>query len=449
MPGASLPLVTATAQLAIDDTTEAAVRVGRTLRDKWHLDALIDVGGMAAVYAATHRNGMRGAVKILHRHRSVDPDIAARFRREGYIANKVAHPNAVTVLDDDVDEDGSVFLVMELLEGTTLRERAGDGTLRPDEVLLVVDQLLDVLAVAHDLAIIHRDIKPDNVFVTAEGQVKILDFGIARLSEPSAAGHSATMAGLPMGSPAFMSPEQARGRWDLVDAQSDVWSVGATMFTLLAGQDVHIRGTVPELLAAIFSEPARSLATVLPACHPALVDIVDRALQLRLADRWPDARAMQTAVREAYQAIFGEPMPGGALATRPPRHQVSHVALAAVSHGRLRRATTVAAPDAPSGIWIGRRYARRVAVASAVLLAGLLGITAAARDVHSDEPVGTTALLAELGEAPTGPSTVPTPPSVAIPTEEVLPAPTFRAPPATTPAPVVRARHSSIYDRRY
>jgi hypothetical protein len=114
-----------------DDTTEAAVRVGRTLRDKWHLDTLIDVGGMAAVYAATHRNGMRGAVKILHRHRSLDADIAARFRREGYIANKVAHPNAVTVLDDDVDDDGSVFLVMELLEGTTLRERAGcDGTLQ-------------------------------------------------------------------------------------------------------------------------------------------------------------------------------------------------------------------------------------------------------------------------------------------------------------------------------
>src|ERR1700692_3186224 len=107
-----------------DDTREASERVGRTLRGKWHIDALIDVGGMAAVYAATHRNGARGAVKILHRHRSQEPDIAARFRREGYIANKVAHPNAVHVLDDDVDDDGSVFLVMELLEGMTLAERA-------------------------------------------------------------------------------------------------------------------------------------------------------------------------------------------------------------------------------------------------------------------------------------------------------------------------------------
>src|ERR1017187_8862012 len=229
------------------------MRVGRTLRNKWHLDTLIDVGGMAAVYAATHRNGMRGAVKILHRHRSLDTDIAARFRREGYIANKVAHPNAVRVLEDDIDDDGSVFLVMELLEGATLRDRASQhgGTLPPDEGLLAVDQLLDVLAVAHDAAIVHRDVKPENVFVTTGGQVKILDFGIARLSEPSPEGHSATMAGLALGSPAFMSPEQARGRWDLVDAQSDVWSVGATMFTLLSGQDVHSAETVPELLAAI------------------------------------------------------------------------------------------------------------------------------------------------------------------------------------------------------
>ena len=438
--------MTSNAQLDTDDTVEAAVRVGRTLRDKWHLDALIDVGGMAAVYAATHRNGMRGAVKILHRHRSLDPDIAARFRREGYIANKVAHKNAVSVLDDDVDDDGSVFLVMELLEGTTLRERAGDGRMRPDEVLLVVDQLLDVLAVAHDLAIIHRDVKPDNVFVTAEGQVKILDFGIARLSEPSAAGHSATMAGLPMGSPAFMSPEQARGRWDLVDAQSDVWSVGATMFTLLAGEDVHIRGTVPELLAAIFSEPARSLATAVPECHPALVDVVDGALQLRLADRWPDARAMQAAVRKAYEAMYGEPLPDGGLATKVPPKHISHTTITGVSHGRVRGATTLAAPDGKTGV---RRYARRVAVASAVLLAVVLAIAGAERDVRSDEPVGTRALLAELGEAPSGRLTMPTPPSVPVQTQDALPAPTSHIPPASSFAPVVRAHHRSIYDRRY
>jgi eukaryotic-like serine/threonine-protein kinase len=444
------------AQPETDDMTEAALRVGRTLRDKWHLDALIDVGGMAAVYAATHRNGMRGAVKILHRHRSADPDIAARFRREGYIANKVEHPNAVSVLDDDVDDEGSAFLVMELLEGSTLRDRsqAHGGALDPDEVLLAVDQLLDVLAVAHDAAIVHRDVKPENVFITVDGQVKILDFGIARLSEPGAPGHSETMAGLPMGSPAFMSPEQARGRWDLVQAQSDVWSVGATMFTLLSGQDVHKEQTVPELLAAIFSKPARSLATVVPDAHPALVDVVDGALQLRISDRWTDARAMQGAVRDCYLAMYGVPLPAQSRALpRGPTSSVSQHEMGHESHVPTPGATTVTAEAVLSEVWSAavRRNPRRLAaLVSAFVLAGALALAGLGRAASShkwaSEHAG--AALAELGEAPSTPSMLPAPPLDPIPARDVLPAPTFRPPVASSAAPVTRAHHPSVYDRR-
>ncbi len=445
--------MTSNPQLETDDAVEAAGRVGRTLRDKWHLDTLIDVGGMAAVYAATHRNGMRGAVKILHRHRSLDPDIAARFRREGYIANKVAHPNAVSVLDDDVDDDGSVFLVMELLEGSTLRERldARGGQLPPDEVLLAVDQLLDVLAVAHDAAIIHRDVKPENVFITTDGTIKILDFGIARLCEPTPAGHSATMAGLPMGSPAYMSPEQARGRWDLVDAQSDVWSVGASMFSLLSGHDVHTAGTVPELLATIFTVPAPSLTTVLADAHPALVAVVDRALQLRLADRWADAREMQTAVRQAYEAIYSEPFPDRTPAPRSPRPSaISHDSISSVSYTRMRGATTVAAPEGTGRRMFRHRYAQRVALGVAVLVAGLLGIAGAERDGRSDDTAGTRALLAEVGETASGLPAQPTVPSVPTSTQDVVTTPPSHPPQASPSAtPLVRAHRRSIYDRRY
>jgi serine/threonine protein kinase len=436
-----------------EDVKQAAVRVGRTLREKWHLDALLDVGGMAAVYAATHRNGMRGAVKILHRHRSGDPDIAARFRREGYIANKVAHPNAVSVLDDDVDDDGSVFLVMELLEGATLRDRAGlrGGTLEADDVLLAMDQLLDVLAVAHDMAIIHRDVKPENVFVTVAGQIKILDFGIARLSEPGAPGHSETMAGLPMGSPAFMSPEQARGRWDLVHAQSDVWSVGATMFTLLTGQDVHTEQTVPELLAAIFTKPARSLATVLPDCHPALADVVDRALQLRISDRWADARAMQAAARKAYQAMYGAPLPAPASSARGGPRTISYDTIAHASHVPTPGGTTVMA--APL---VAPWSSRRAALGAAFLLATVLGIAGVGRVSQSQaredvQPaiMDEHAVLAELGEASSTSSMVPTPPSDPIAVRDPPPpAPTFRPSAAFPPTPVLRVRHPSVYDRR-
>src|SRR6516164_9758773 len=127
--------------------TRARQRLGQTLHDKWRLDVLLGIGGMAAVYAATHRNGSRVAVKILHTELTVNADLRERFLREGYLANAVGHEGAVRVIDDDTAEDGSLFLVTELLDGETLEARRMryDGRLDEDEVLSVVDQLLDVL----------------------------------------------------------------------------------------------------------------------------------------------------------------------------------------------------------------------------------------------------------------------------------------------------------------
>jgi serine/threonine protein kinase len=297
------------------EQASAATRVGRTLRGKWHLDALISTGGMAAVYAATHRNGMRGAVKILHKEVSLNVEARARFLREGYIANKVAHPGAVRALDDDVDDDGSLFVVMELLDGATLQEcaDAAGGRLAPDELLLIADQLLDVLGIVHELGIVHRDIKPENVFLTTEGRVKVLDFGIAGIREPNAMGRSATATGFFLGSPAYMSPEQARGRLHLVDRRTDLWSVGATMFSLLAGQPVHAGETVSELLAAVILTPVRSLATAMPEAHAQLVQVVDRALRMDPAERWPSALAMRAAVQSAYLEMYGMSLPVSAV----------------------------------------------------------------------------------------------------------------------------------------
>src|SRR5689334_7572360 len=224
----------------------ALARQGLVLRDKWRIDRLLGVGGMATVYAATHiNNGKRVAVKILHPELSVNPEVRTRFLREGYVANKVAHPGIVSVLDDDTAEDGSVFLVMELLEGESvgsLLERSGHF-LPVRQVVKIIDQLLDVLAAAHQAGIVHRDIKPDNLFVTQEHTLKVLDFGIARLREMSGAELTLTGAGA-MGTPAFMSPEQARGRSAQVGPRSDIWAVGATMFTMVSGRLVHAAETV-------------------------------------------------------------------------------------------------------------------------------------------------------------------------------------------------------------
>jgi serine/threonine-protein kinase len=281
----------------------AQARVGWVLRSKWRLDALLGVGGMAAVYAATHRNGKRGAVKMLHLELSTNEEARGRFLREGYVANAVAHPGAVSVLDDDIAEDGSVFLVMELLEGQSVEAWASShpgSKLSPGEVLGITEQVLDTLAAAHQKGIVHRDLKPENLFLTSAGQVKVLDFGLARLQDlRGSSAHRMTTAGSAMGTPAFMPPEQALGNWDHVDARTDLWAIGASMFTLLTGRIVHEAENVNKLLLAAMTKPARPVASVEPTVPPAVASIVDRALAFERDQRWPDAATMRDAVRSA------------------------------------------------------------------------------------------------------------------------------------------------------
>ena len=284
----------------------ARAKVGQVLRSKWRLDALIGAGGMATVYAATHRNGKRGAVKILHHELSADDTARTRFLQEGYAANKVDHPGAVSVLDDDVDDDGCVFLVMELLDGESADARAQQRPgerLEVHEVVALADQLLDVLAAAHDKGIVHRDIKPENIFLTRDGGLKVLDFGIARVREVSGtASAKLTANGGPMGTPAFMPPEQALGNWDDVGPRTDLWAVGATMFTLLSGRCVHAAESMNQLLLAAMTKPAPPIAGVVPGVPRALADVIDRSLAFNAAKRWPDARAMQQALRAIPRA---------------------------------------------------------------------------------------------------------------------------------------------------
>ena len=299
------------AQTALIDqlTVLARSRVGSVLRDKLRLDTLLGVGGMAAVYAATHRNGSRVAVKMLHPEMASNPDVRSRFLREGYVANAVGHDGVVKIIDDDTAADGSLFLVTELLDGETLEDRRLrlGGKLSEDDVLSAADQLLDVLVAAHAKAVVHRDIKPENVFLTRAGQVKVLDFGIARLREVSRSS-TATRTGMSMGTPAFMPPEQARGLWDDVDARSDLWAVGATMFNLLTGQLIHDGRTPNEQLLSAMTKPAPSLASVLAGTGRNVAHVVDRALAFQKENRWPDAKRMQEAVRHAYHDRHGKPI---------------------------------------------------------------------------------------------------------------------------------------------
>jgi serine/threonine-protein kinase len=284
-----------------DETTlESERRVGKVLAGKYRLDSLLGVGGMAAVYAATHlNNSKRFALKVLHPIVAIQADVKKRFLREGYIANKVEHPGAVSVLDDGTDEDGTVFLVMELLEGVSLRGKADrDGRLPPRELLRIVIDLLDVLAASHTAGIIHRDLKADNVFITNANEVKVLDFGVARIND---APEGKTRTGVVMGTPEYMPPEQARGRSELVDGRSDLWAVGAMMYKLLTGHYPHEAETTNEVLLLAMTEPAPKLK--IADAHPLLVALVDKALAFERDDRFPDAKAMQAAAREALAEI--------------------------------------------------------------------------------------------------------------------------------------------------
>ncbi len=295
--------------------TRARTRLGMVLQEKWKLESVLGVGGMAAVYAATHRNGKRVAVKMLHAELGHDDELKKRFLQEGYAANTIQHEGAVSVLDDDTAPDGSAFIVMELLEGETIEQRwERHGRKLPmKDVLAIVDQLLDVLGAAHAKNVVHRDIKPENLFLTKAGAVKVLDFGIARVHEAQQARASSTRVGVVMGTPAFMAPEQARALWDEVDGRTDLWAVGATMFTLISGRYVHEGTSGNEQLILSATTHAPSLASVAGDVPGPVTAIVDRALAFERDRRWPDAATMQEAVRLAIDALgLGEPvLPSG------------------------------------------------------------------------------------------------------------------------------------------
>jgi len=302
-----------------DPQARAKGLVGETLSEKWHLDELLGAGGMAAVYRATHRNGQHAAIKLLHAELAMDASLRKRFLREGYVANAVDHEGAVKVLDDGVTDDGALYLVMELLEGMTLHTRWERMNRRftPRDTLSVAHSVLGILVAAHAKGIVHRDIKPDNIFLTKDKRIKLLDFGLARLRDKdlgkSGAGPSSarlrfdtptkTGRGELLGTPSFMAPEQALARTEDIDARTDVWSVGATMFTLLTGRTVHEAGTPHEQLIMAATRPAPSLLDIDENLPDPVRSVVDRALAFNKVARWPDAKSMLQAAAAAYAAI--------------------------------------------------------------------------------------------------------------------------------------------------
>jgi len=281
----------------------ARERVGQTVGGKWTLESLIGVGGVAAVYAARHKNGNRVAIKILHERFHREKTIRQRFLREARIANQVDHPSVVRFQDDGLTDDDAPFLVTELLSGKNLEDarQAEGGTLPLEEVKRIGALVLSVLEIAHAAGVVHRDLKPANLFRKDDGTLYVLDFGLARALEDSddSGGSNAsalTSADSLLGTVGFMAPEQAQGRWDLVGPQTDLFAVGATLLKLATGLDIHDSQTAQGRLVLAATKPVQKVRERAPQVPQDFADALDKSLAFSQKDRFSSARIFRHAV---------------------------------------------------------------------------------------------------------------------------------------------------------
>ncbi|MBZ5590504.1 MAG: serine/threonine protein kinase, partial [Acidobacteriia bacterium] len=266
--------------------------------------APLGAGGMGEVYRARDtRLGRDVAIKVLPAVFAADPERLRRFELEAHAVAALSHPNVLAIHDVGTHE-GSPYLVTELLEGETLRERLEGESVTVREAVAVGIQIAKGLTAAHEKGIVHRDLKPSNVFLTNDDQIKLLDFGLAKLTRPepapgamTEASVSSTETGAVMGTVGYMSPEQVRGM--PADHRTDIFSFGCVLHEMLSGERPFRGDTTGDVMAAILKEDPAPLPARLP---PALAGIVSRCLEKRPADRFSSAHDLALALR---------PYPGG------------------------------------------------------------------------------------------------------------------------------------------
>jgi dipeptidyl aminopeptidase/acylaminoacyl peptidase len=254
-----------------------------TVLGPYQIISLLGEGGMGAVYRAKDtRLGRDVAIKVLTNVTLSDTERLQRFEQEARATGMLNHPNLLTIYDVGRHDDGSPFLVSELLEGETLTSRLARGPLSPRRSVDAALQMAQGLAAAHEKGIIHRDLKPDNIFLTRDGRLKILDFGIAKLTGAASGDGptfqmAATEPGMVLGTVGYMSPEQIRG--ESVDQRSDIFSLGAILYEMLSGTRAFKRNSGIETLSAILKEDPPDLTEIIPTIPAALERVVRRCLE--------------------------------------------------------------------------------------------------------------------------------------------------------------------------
>jgi serine/threonine-protein kinase len=306
--------------------------IGRSIGN-YKIARVLGEGGMGTVYLAEHPMiGKRVAVKMLRPDLGTDPGLVSRFFQEAKAVNEIRHPNIVDISDFGHTEDGIVYFVMELMEGQSLRDRLTAGPMPIDQTITVARQVIDALAAAHRVGIIHRDLKPDNIFLVGDAELpggfraKLFDFGVAKLlgDKQQQVGHK-TIDGAVVGTPFYMSPEQALCHD--VSAAADIYAMGVVIYEMLAGAVPFQSEQLVLLLNAILKQPAPPPSRLRPGT-PAWLD----RLVLRCLEKDPEARPRSMEEVSAVLAAGSAEMSGG------------EVALGATALGATALGATIIAP---------------------------------------------------------------------------------------------------------
>jgi len=278
-------------------STSSHLPAGTIIAGKYELEGLLGEGGMGAVYQATNLAiGRRVAIKILNAAVANREDVRRRFELEAKAAAVISHPGIVDVLDMGHTEEGEPFIVMEHLEGATLRTMVKETRgLTPGQSIGVMVPVLEALSAAHKAGVVHRDVKPANIFICIKPQtVKLLDFGVSRFGESSGLTHTGTA----VGTPRYMAPEQVLGESDL-GPEADLYSVGAVLYSLLSGKPPHGTGADMAVLARILHDTPAPLASVTSGLPPELCALVDALLSKERSARPRDALRVRDALKAA------------------------------------------------------------------------------------------------------------------------------------------------------
>jgi predicted Ser/Thr protein kinase len=278
---------------------------GDLIADRYELEEVVGTGGMSSVFRAHDRQLERlVAIKILHEHYAEDPEYLERFRREARAVAKLSHPNIVTVIDRG-DDDGRQYIVFEHVDGENLKELVlRSGRLSVRRALELALAVADGLAFAHDHGLVHRDVKPQNVLLSNEGEVKVTDFGIARSLHME---HGVTQTGTVIGTGEYLAPEQASGK--PISPATDVYSLGVVLWELLAGDVPFVGENFVAVALRHVNEPPPSLRERRPDVSPRLDAAVQRALAKDPARRFPSMTAFAKELRACLAEAEGEGAP--------------------------------------------------------------------------------------------------------------------------------------------